>query len=604
MLQTILRSLILLCAFIAGICTAAAQTSSAVSPAAETAPARSPIDAQSRSAPELDEIRRQLRAQHEELERLRAALNEQTRLIIQLRARVERREPTLVAADVATTTAVAAAATVKDAAYDASSAATDASLAPSVGVSFGQSAELEERVARAEAQTKKTGEMIAKQLGSITFSGDLRLRYESFYGQLNGGANANDPTILGNPLSTRQRLRLRARLGLRGQIGKDLDWGLRFNTGSFPDVISANQTLTDFFTHKNFALDQAYVTYRPARLAGFQLQAGKFDAPWIRTEMTFDSDVEPEGLNESYTRSFKNSTLKQLSFVAWQLPFLERASAFVIGANGQANLEAARRGGRDLALYGGQLRARFEPTRHAALALSAADLYYSGTQFITPAQFFGSQVQIPVTVTIPATATGAAQIVTGFATIARDQLVTGNANLGVSTGTNNAINRDGRLSSGYNLVDLIARLDFTRSKRFPVMLLFDLVTNTQTRDVITAGPGGTNLRLPNHENNGYWAELQIGKTQQRGDWLFNYTFMRIEKDAVLTPFNISDVGQQSDMRTQRFAVAYAADPRVTLSLTGIVTERPNGLLGVFGTTPAGSLNRATTRLQFDTIFRF
>jgi len=86
--------------------------------------------------------------------------------------------------------------------------------------------------------------------------------------------------------------------------------------------------------------------------------------------------------------------------------------------------------------------------------------------------------------------------------------------------------------------------------------------------------------------------------------VFNYTFMRIEKDAVLTPFNFSDMGQQSDVRAHRFTAAYAVDPRVTLSLTGIVSQRPHGLLGVFGQTPPGSLDRTLTRLQLDTILRF
>ena len=212
---------------------------------------------------------------------------------------------------------------------------------------------------------------------------------------------------------------------------------------------------------------------------------------------------------------------------------------------------------------------------------------------------------MPVTVTIPATATAPAQTVTGFATIARDQLVSGNANLGASIASNNATNRDGRLSSGFNLVDAIARLDYTRSKRWPVMLLVNVVRNTQARDLVLAGsPGGTNRVLPNDEDTGLWAEFQVGRTQQRGEYLFGYTFTRIEKDAVLTPFNFSDFAQQSDYRGHRFIIAYAADPRVTLSLTGLVTERPHGLLGVFGNTPPGSLNRPTTRLQLDTVFRF
>ena len=110
-------------------------------------------------------------------------------------------------------------------------------------------------------------------------------------------------------------------------------------------------------------------------------------------------------------------------------------------------------------------------------------------------------------------------------------LVAGNANLGFSAATSNAVNRDGRLASGFNLVDLIARLDLTHSARWPVMLLFDFVTNTQTRDVVTAGPGGGDLLLRNNEGQGYWVEGQVGKDVlrlgvdkiARGDAVFNYT---------------------------------------------------------------------------------
>ena len=135
--------------------------------------------------------------------------------------------------------------------------------------------------------------------------------------------------------------------------------------------------------------------------------------------------------------------------------------------------------------------------------------------------------------------------------VPRDLLVAGNGNLGLTTASNNAVNRDGRLASGFNLVDLIARLELKHSKRFPVTLLLNLVTNTQTRDVVRAGPDGADLILPNHENQGFWGEVQVGSTRERGDMLFGYTFMRIEKDAVLTPFNFSDVTQQSDMRAHR-----------------------------------------------------
>jgi TolA-binding protein len=553
----------------------------------------------------LDDVRKQLRQQRAEIEQLRATLNEQTRMLNELLARTA---AAAAAPTTANTTASAGGATVKEAVYSSNGvAATDTLRA---GQQSGQEATknpqtegIDTRVRAVEAQAQKTTETLARQLGSISFSGDLRLRYEGTFGQLNALANAENPAVLGNELSARHRARVRARLALRGQIGKEFDWGLRFATGALADVSSVNQTLTDFFSRKQFSLDQAYLTYRPARLPGLRLQGGKFETPWLFTEMTFDADIQPEGINESYSRDFKTGLLKNLTLVAWQLPMLERQSTFVLGADGRASLDASRRGGRDLALYGAQARTRLALSPQSALTLSVADLYFSGTQFITPAQFFGGQLQVPVAVTIPATGGGAAQTVTGFAAVPRELLVAGSS-LGVSAANTNAVNRDGRLSSGFNLLDIIARLELTHNKRFPVTLLFNFVTNTQTHDVVAASANGANRLIPNDESHGYWAEIQAGKARERGDLLFNYTFLRIEKDAVLTPFNFSDILQPSDVRAHRMIFTYTVDPRVVLSLTGILSQRPHGLSGVFGNTPAGSLNRPTSRLQLDTVFRF
>lgn len=553
--------------------------------------------AASESGPEIEEVRRLLRQQQEELERMRALLSEQSSTIEGLRQRVEQTEQrAALQPGVLKTGEIALS--------DSTARASEASASQNPQAAAAKPQDTDARLGRVEEQVKKTSETLSRQLGSITFSGDVRFRWESFYGQLNALANADNPTVVGNPLSTRQRFRIRARLNIRGQIGKEFDWGLRLATGSFADTISANQTVTDFYNRKPFGLDNAYIGWTPQRVPGLRIQAGKFDVPWLRTEMTIDNDLDPEGLAEIYSRGFKHSNLKNLTFVAWQLPFLERTSAFVRNANGTVNAVESGRGGRDLALYGAQLRARIEPSPTVGLTLAVSDLFYSGTQFISPIQFFGTQLQLPVTFTIPANGNTPAQTITTQVSISRDLLVAGNANLGVSVANNNAVNRDGRLASGFNLVDLIARLDLTRSKRWPVALILNFVHNTQAHDVSVAGPNGATVFLDNNENNGYWAEMQVGRARERGDWLLGYTFIRIEKDAVLTGFNYSDLFQPSDMLTHRFVVAYTADPHVGLTLTGFIGQRPNGLLGVFGATPVGSLNGATTRLQFDTIFRF
>lgn len=539
---------------------------------------------------EIAEVIQLLREQQKELERLRTKVDEQSKTIDELRQRVDKSE-TVPAKNALPTNSSSAQATNPQ-----------------------QQTTQEQTLARVEAQTKKNTDAIANQLGSIRFSGDFRLRYESFYGQLNSSPTAGNPATLGNELSTRQRFRIRARLGMRGKITDTVEWGLRLATGGFADGIATNQTLTDFFNRKPFELEQAYITWTPKlkdKNKTLRFNAGKFDAPWTRTEMTFDNDIMVEGFSQSFGYAFKNKTLESLTFTAWELPFFERNSAFVLNSNGTVNTSETSRGGRDLALYGGQIQARFKVGEDAALTLSALDNYYSGTQFISPVQVFGANLLVPVTVTIPANGTNPAQTVTTQISIPREFFVSGQ-NLGLSTASNNATNRDGRLSSGYNLVDIIGRLDLWTKKKFPVMLQFDYVRNTQAHSVITAGAGGANVFSPNNENSGYWAEIQIGKadlnnrarTLKRGDWLLNYAFIRIEKDAVLTPFNGSDLGIQSDTRVNRISFNYTLDPKVIFMITGLFTKRPNGLNGVFGITPAGSLNRTGTRLQFDTLFRF
>lgn len=492
-----------------------------------------------------------------------------------------------------------------------------------------------------DSRLKKVEDRVA-DIGAIKIDGDIRVREESFFGLSNNLANGDTPTAFGNDLSSRNRFRMRARLRMSGGFGEEFDcgsakckefeWGLRLATGSLADNISTNQTLTDFFARKPFALDQAFISYRPVKFGGrLQLQGGKFEAPWVarfeapwpHPELMFDNDLMVEGFAESYTHTSKTSSLRELKFVAWQLPFLERNAAFVRNANGTVNITESRRGGRDLALYGGQIRARWELSPKVAFHLSAADLYYSGTQFISPVQVFGSQLLLPLTFVVPASGGTPAQTITTQVAISRDLLVAGNGNLGVTNASNNATNRDGRLSSGYNLVNMLARLDLKFGKdsaygrRWPVALISNFVVNTQVRDVVAAGPGGTDLILHNDERYGFWGEVQVGRVKESGDWAFGYTLMRIQKDAVLTPFNFSDVTQQSDMRGHRFQFAYVAvpgkwiesekkrqDSRVLIAITAIVTERPNGVLGPFLPTPPGSKSPASTRLQFDTILRF
>ena len=99
------------------------------------------------------------------------------------------------------------------------------------------------------------------------------------------------------------------------------------------------------------------------------------------------------------------------------------------------NIERSRRDGRDLALYGGQVRARFEPGPKVALSLSAGDLFFSGTQSFRRSGFWQSAAATGHHYG-PATATTPAQTITTQISIPRDLLVAGNGNLGVTNASN------------------------------------------------------------------------------------------------------------------------------------------------------------------------
>src|SRR6185503_8279757 len=71
-----------------------------------------------------------------------------------------------------------------------------------------------------EDRLKKV-ETRVSEIGAIKFSGDIRLRSESIFGQQNILANGDNPAVLGNELTPRHRMRLRARLQMRGTISDE-----------------------------------------------------------------------------------------------------------------------------------------------------------------------------------------------------------------------------------------------------------------------------------------------------------------------------------------------------------------------------------------------
>lgn len=148
----------------------------------------------------------------------------------------------------------------------------------------------------------------------ITVEGDVRVRDESrFYNGNNSNEitdfaklNANGPYDV-NPntsnafppmLNTREdrrnQLRIRARLGVRAEIAEAWTAGIRIATGSDDSPVSTTQTLGGGMAKKDIWLDQAYLTYRPAKWA--TVTGGRIGNPFESTDTLFSNDLNFDGV--------------------------------------------------------------------------------------------------------------------------------------------------------------------------------------------------------------------------------------------------------------------------------------------------------------------
>ena len=388
------------------------------------------------------------------------------------------------------------------------------------------------------AESQKKLDELYKRFGAIRFSGDLRFRFESF-------DNQGFDSLIEPP--GRRRLRIRARLALDGALNENFDWGFRIASGIFTDPISTNQTLTDFFERKPFALERAFIRYdSKTDKFGVQLVAGKFEPTFRRTQMVWDDDVNVEGASEAIY--FKTKTaLRQVKLVAFELPFSEVTV------------------GKDGILYGGQAQTDWQFS-----SLVSGNINVGYYDWVRPDQIVlglgALATQVNGGIFNGSGVTGAQNGVLGTT----NRLIRNAA--GVATG----------FQAGFNLLNILGNVTW-QVQKYPVTFTFDYVHNLTDR--------------VNDEKSGYWVGGQLGQTREKGDWLAGYYFARIEQDAVLVPFNFSDI-LASNSRVHMPTFSYQVASGVTAQWTGLFSQRVNKVV------PLSPFNRYLNRMQFDVIYRF
>jgi hypothetical protein len=154
----------------------------------------------------------------------------------------------------------------------------------------------------------KSHDKLLETLQRISWFGDMRLRYE-IVDRASDNSTANDAD---GHLDT-DRARIRFRFGARAHVYEDLDFVFRLSTGGDTASTSGNTTLDGTFGNEAISLNLAYGSWE--FMNGLIVQGGKVKNPFMKSEVVWDNDVNPEGLSEIYQKKSGDSTLQ---FVAGQ----------------------------------------------------------------------------------------------------------------------------------------------------------------------------------------------------------------------------------------------------------------------------------------------
>jgi hypothetical protein len=424
-----------------------------------------------------------------------------------------------------------------------------------------------------------------KDFGPFSFSGDIRLRDEPFFG---GPSNQS---------LDQNRERFRVRFNINAKLNDDFSGGFSLASGDINDPTTTNQTLANFYTRKTIAIDKAYVQYNPHEFKELTLIGGKFAYPWYNTELTWDKDLNPDGAAETLVFNTDTPVLKKIAFVGFELPFAQVAKT--ASPTDQSAATSI--------VYGGQLQTTFQLAKW--LKFGAFTGYYdyhdADAIALALARASSKNPQTPFTGLLPL-GTGNTVQNSILTTTATNEVTVG----GTSYPTGVTSISNAQFASKFGLFDSIARFDITTpSDKWPIAIIGDYVQNTEACanvPFLEAAPANTasvhysqstNFSCNANQRRGYWGEIQVGRAQQRGDWQFDYTRIFIEREAVLSNFDYSDIRQGSNVSEHRAMVIYQVHRNVQTDFTALI-GRP---LNFAGTTPPQPW---LERLQFDLIYTF
>jgi len=297
---------------------------------------------------------------------------------------------------------------------------------------------------------------------TVKVKGDLRYRHE---------VQKYEET------DARHRHRLRARLGVYGEVNDQTTIGIRLASGG-ESPVSTNQTLDGAFSTKPIGLDLAYFKTSCKFVDGLTITAGKFKNPFFKpgkSQLIWDSDWNPEGASLQYATKSDKLAATLIGSGLW---IDERSS-------GDDSWLGALQG--VLKFQGGE--------DQPSIAVGAGMFNYVNTKGYTPfynSKSMGNSMVYDTTFIEGSDPAEVESIAASYAT-------------------------------EFELIELFAEVSHKVGK-MPVMVMFDYVTNSAADSL----------------NTGWLVGLRVGKAKKPGSWSVRYVYRNLEADAVLGTFGHSD----------------------------------------------------------------
>lgn len=435
---------------------------------------------------------------------------------------------------------------------------------------------------------------IPSWVSRFTPFGDIRIRYDGSYyptGNLTGFSSSYwnynaintsstpfDYTAVANPPfpnldQTRNRMRLRARLGTAVDLGENFTAGVRLATGENNSPVTENQSLGTANSAQggNFSkyaiwLDRAFLKYEAGGQPDKDLAVtvGRFDNPFFATSIIWADDLGFDGavvqgkypLDEDVTPFF----------AAGAFPVFN--TDFNFSTNQPAKFKSE-----DKWLYGGQLGFTWEISQDFSLKAGSAYYYYQDIEGKVSRPF------IPVTAQDSGSTddTRPAFAQRGNTYIALRNIIP-DATFN-NSGNSNQWQYFG-LATPFHDFALTTRLDYNHFEPFQVSLSGEYIKNLAFNRSAIERNGPPRLVGPvnnNSSNSGAFGgggtawivNLKVGKAafEKRWDWNFGLSYRRVESDSVVDGFCDSDFGGGgTNLKGYMLSGNLALSSRVSLGL--------------------------------------